>query len=92
MVSGQPAIDYNPVMNLKAFFVYALLSLNLAHAQTFPVKITIDAGHPTGPLKPIWRFFGADEPNYAYMKHGKELLGSLVSSRKTRSSFARTIS
>ena len=30
-----------------------------------------------GPLKPIWRFFGADEPNYAYMKDGKKLLGQL---------------
>ena len=24
---------------------------------------------------PIWRFFGADEPNYAYMKDGRKLLG-----------------
>ena len=23
-------------------------------------------------LRPIWRFFGADEPNYAYMKDGRE--------------------
>jgi xylan 1,4-beta-xylosidase len=28
-------------------------------------------------LKPIWRFFGADEPNYAYMKNGKTLVGQL---------------
>ncbi|RYD40630.1 MAG: beta-xylosidase, partial [Verrucomicrobiaceae bacterium] len=45
--------------------------------DSFPVKITVDAGRPTGPLKPIWRFFGADEPNYAYMKDGKKLLGEL---------------
>ena len=31
----------------------------------------------TGPLKPIWRFFGADEPNYAYMKDGQKLLAEL---------------
>ena len=31
----------------------------------------------TGPLKPIWRFFGADEPNYAYMKDGKKLIADL---------------
>ena len=26
---------------------------------------------------PIWRFFGADEPNYATMPHGEKLLGEL---------------
>ena len=31
----------------------------------FPVTMRVDAGRPDGPLKPIWRFFGADEPNYA---------------------------
>ena len=30
-----------------------------------------------GPLRPIWRFFGADEPNYATMPNGKKLLGEL---------------
>ena len=30
-----------------------------------------------GELKPIWRFFGADEPNYATMKNGQKLLGEL---------------
>jgi xylan 1,4-beta-xylosidase len=43
----------------------------------FPVTITVDANKPIGPMTPIWRFFGADEPNYAYMKDGKKLLGEL---------------
>jgi xylan 1,4-beta-xylosidase len=30
-------------------------------------------------LTPIWRFFGADEPNYACMKDGKKLLSELGS-------------
>jgi xylan 1,4-beta-xylosidase len=51
-------------------------------AQAMPVLIQVDAGKPTGPLKPIWRFFGADEPNYAYMKHGRELLGELGELKK----------
>ena len=51
-------------------------------AQTIPVQIQIDVAKPTGPLKPIWRFFGADEPNYAYMKHGSELLGELGELKK----------
>lgn len=44
---------------------------------TFPVTITVDADHPVGEMKPIWRFFGADEPNYATMKDGRKLLGEL---------------
>ena len=43
----------------------------------FPVTILVDAAKPTGELTPIWRFFGADEPNYAYMKDGKKLLSEL---------------
>jgi xylan 1,4-beta-xylosidase len=45
--------------------------------SSFPVSIEVDAARPLGQLKPIWRFFGADEPNYAYMKHGQKLLGEL---------------
>lgn len=46
------------------------------------VHIQIAAAQPSGPLKPIWRFFGADEPNYAYMKNGSELLGELGALKK----------
>jgi xylan 1,4-beta-xylosidase len=45
--------------------------------EPFPVSIRIDAGQKKGELKPIWRFFGADEPNYAYMQNGKKLVGEL---------------
>src|SRR5688572_30491729 len=48
-----------------------------ARGEPFPVLIRIDAAAPLGEIEPIWRFFGADEPNYAYMKHGKKLLGEL---------------
>jgi xylan 1,4-beta-xylosidase len=44
---------------------------------SFPVAITVHAGKPLGELKPIWRMFGADEPNYATMKDGKALLAKL---------------
>ncbi|MBO9544361.1 beta-xylosidase [Caulobacter sp.] len=59
----------------------AALSLtSAAFAQTtapLPVSITVDAGKPQEELRPIWRFFGADEPNYATMKDGRKLLGHL---------------
>jgi xylan 1,4-beta-xylosidase len=43
-------------------------------AAAFPVAMRVDADAAGGPLKPIWRFFGADEPNYAYMKDGQKLV------------------
>src|SRR5687768_4478067 len=39
-----------------------------------PVTIQVDAAKSLGPLRHIWRFFGADEPNYATMKDGQKLL------------------
>ena len=51
--------------------------LAMAVAPAFTVSIEIDAGRPGGELKPIWRFFGADEPNYATMKDGRKLLAEL---------------
>ncbi len=43
----------------------------------FPVAIRVDAGRPKGKLRDIWRFFGADEPNYATMANGKKLLADM---------------
>jgi xylan 1,4-beta-xylosidase len=43
----------------------------------FPVSITVDTNRLLKPLHPIYRFFGADEPNYAYMKDGEKLLRKL---------------
>jgi xylan 1,4-beta-xylosidase len=45
--------------------------------SSFHVAMYVDASKPTGALRPIWRFFGADEPNYAYMKDGQKLLAEL---------------
>jgi len=46
-------------------------------ANEFRVTIRVDAAKTKGELRPIWRFFGADEPNYAYMKDGQKLLAEL---------------
>jgi xylan 1,4-beta-xylosidase len=47
--------------------------------DTVPVTIRVDAASSLGPLPQAWRFFGADEPNYATMPHGRKLLGELGS-------------
>jgi xylan 1,4-beta-xylosidase len=56
----------------------------------FPVKIQVDAAKTAGEIHPIWRFFGADEPNYAYMKDGRKLIGELGQMRPTGTVFFRT--
>jgi hypothetical protein len=63
--------------------LFSLTGLSILRAQTptppapFPVTITVDATKIAGLLRPIWRFFGADEPNYATMKDGRKPLSSL---------------
>lgn len=46
-------------------------------ARPRPVAITVDVDRVEGTLPPVWRFFGADEPNYATMKDGRKLLVEL---------------
>lgn len=57
--------------------LFCCATKSLAQSNSFPVTIRIDAAKPLGELKPIWRMFGADEPNYATMKDGRKLIGEL---------------
>jgi xylan 1,4-beta-xylosidase len=52
-------------------------SFGAAPEGPFPVTIRVDASKAVGEMKPIWRFFGADEPNYATMMDGRRLLSDL---------------
>ena len=49
----------------------------LPEPGAFPVSIEINAARTIGEMKPIWRFFGADEPNYATMPDGQKLLADI---------------
>jgi xylan 1,4-beta-xylosidase len=51
----------------------------VAQDTSFPVSLNVDAAKPQGPVKSVWRFFGADEPNYATMKDGRTTLATLGS-------------
>src|SRR5262245_61897634 len=42
------------------------------------VEVRVDAAASRGPYLPAWTWFGFDEPNYAYMKHGRKLLAELA--------------
>jgi xylan 1,4-beta-xylosidase len=46
-------------------------------AQEAPVVIQVDAQVAEGELRPVWSYFGYDEPNYTYAENGKKLLGEL---------------
>ena len=74
-------------MQLRTVLGVALLFSQATSARcgdAFPVGIRVDVAKPQGELKRIWRFFGADEPNYAYLKDGRKLvreLGALAPKR-----------
>jgi len=42
------------------------------------VQINVDLNRETTEMKPIWAWFGYDEPNYTYMKDGKKLLSEIA--------------
>src|ERR1043165_7888321 len=55
---------------------FVILGFSFAAAAQ-SVSIRVDASKKSGPLRPIWSFFGHDEPNYTYMKDGRKLLSEL---------------
>jgi xylan 1,4-beta-xylosidase len=67
---------------LASIFPVAALCLLLPYwsfAQQAPESVTIHvrADQSEGALRPIWNYFGYDEPNYTYAPNGKKLLGEL---------------
>lgn len=61
--------------SLRFFCFITCINLLVISAEA---QITIDLSQKAGPLKPIWAYFGYDEPNYTYMKDGKKLLSELA--------------
>jgi xylan 1,4-beta-xylosidase len=56
---------------ITIFSVYCLSQENMVDMQ-------VDATKEIGELKPIWAWYGYDEPNYTYMKNGRKLLSELA--------------
>jgi xylan 1,4-beta-xylosidase len=42
------------------------------------VTVRVNAAETVGPFKPIYAYFGYDEPNYTYTKNGRKLVGALA--------------
>jgi len=60
---------------MRLIFLAVLTAIS-AFAQE-PVAIHVNAAQTIGPFKPIYAYFGYDEPNYTYMKNGTKLVGEL---------------
>ena len=61
---------------IRKTLTFAFVSACVLTAQT--VSIQVDASSKIEPIKPIWSYFGYDEPNYTYMKDGKKLLSEIA--------------
>jgi xylan 1,4-beta-xylosidase len=68
-----PALKYN--LFVPRYILFFALAAALA-GQT--VRVDVNASVRQGPLKPVYSFFGYDEPNYTYMKDGRKLLSELA--------------
>src|SRR5512146_2731759 len=55
----------------------ALCSVQLLAAGP-DVTIAVDLSKIAGPYRPVWNYFGGDEPNYVYAPNGKKLLRELA--------------
>jgi xylan 1,4-beta-xylosidase len=58
--------------------VLLLLASPCVFAQN-GVTIRVNAAQTVGPYKPIYGYFGYDEPNFTYSNFGKKLIGELAS-------------
>ena len=47
-------------------------------ASKTDLVIHVNLDQKKGPMKPVWAWFGHDEPNYTYMKDGRKLLSELA--------------
>ncbi len=58
--------------------MFVFISSSLGICQNNTTTITINVKEELGPMKPIWAWWGYDEPNYTYMKDGKKLLSEMA--------------
>lgn len=66
-------------MKKSCSLIIAFLGMVVSYSQkTDTASVQVHLSQPTGKLKPIWAWFGYDEPNYTYMKDGKKLLSEIA--------------
>lgn len=57
--------------------IIAVIGNITAQSDQNPVRINVDFANAKGSMKPVWAWWGYDEPNYTYMKDGKNLLSEI---------------
>lgn len=70
---GTPVTAF-PALVTAVFCLFPLL----ATAQA-PVTIHVNRVEKLAAYKPVWGYFGYDEPNYTYAEHGRKLIAELAS-------------
>jgi xylan 1,4-beta-xylosidase len=65
-------------LGLASLAVFVRLAFAPACLAQQKITIRVDGGSDLGPLKPVWSYFGYDEPNYTYTPRGRELISELV--------------
>ena len=70
----------HPRLLLKTLLLTACLGESFYGFTQTPAQpiIEVDLSLQKGPMKPIWAWFGYDEPNYTYMKDGRKLLSEIA--------------
>lgn len=63
-------------IKLPAVVLLCFGLLNSSYAQN-KAAVEVNFDRKIGEMKPIWAWFGYDEPNYTYMKDGQKLLTDL---------------
>jgi len=61
----------------KVLFTVIVFALSRPVNAQHTASIRVDLNKTIAPIKPVWAWFGNDEPNYAYMKDGQKLLTEL---------------
>src|SRR5450432_1646408 len=63
---------------LPALFFLLQQPLYAQDKPLTPAIIQVNLQKEIAPMKPIWAWFGYDEPNFTYMKDGKKLLSEIA--------------
>ncbi len=70
------------IQTKKLFCITLLLASFIGVKSQSTASLEINFNKEIAPMTPVWSWFGADEPNYAYMKDGQKLLSELANLSK----------
>ena len=69
---------HRQTMRFIIIILLLLLNVKTFSQQHDTALVKVDLSITKEKMKPIWAWFGYDEPNYTYMKDGKKLLTEIA--------------